>query len=161
MATRSVVHVYFDCSNWSRSALLNTVRERLQALYQETWSNELIHTSKLSTYKDIKHVFSPETYVTIPFLNRRQRRTIAMDFLCHPPLQCVDRVHCLWKLNVCRQCDSGEVEDVIHLFRCQKYEQIRHDMHINNNNSITELLCNNSILKNIANYVIQAMTERT
>ena len=72
--------VYFDWSNWSRSALLDTVRERLHALYQETWSNELIHTSKLSTYKDIKHVFSPETYmyVTIPFLNRRQRRTIVM-----------------------------------------------------------------------------------
>ena len=29
---------------------------------------------------------------------------------------------------LCRQCDSGEVEDVIHLFRCQKYEHIRHDM---------------------------------
>ena len=63
--------------------------------------------------------------------------------------------------RVCRQCDSGEVEDVIHLFRCQRYEHIRHDMNINNNNSITELLSNNSHLKTIANYVIQAMTERT
>ena len=59
---------------------------------------------------------------------------------------------------VCRQCDSGEVDDVIHLFRCQKYEHIRHAMHINNNNSI---LSNNSHLKTIENYVIQAMTERT
>ena len=38
---------------------------------------------------------------------------------------------------------------------------LRHDMNINNNNSITELLSNNSHLKTIANYVIQAMTERT
>ena len=52
--------------------------------------------------------------------------------------------------RVCRPCDYGEVEDVAHLFRCQKYQQIQHDMH-NNNNSIIEFLSSNTHLKSIAN----------
>ena len=162
---------YQNCSNWSSTALTTAVKTRLWENYHHLWANDITNTSKLNLYRDIKHDISTELYVSCNFLSKHQRRMLAMCRAGTLPLE-VEKGR--WRgiprhERICKQCDSGHVEDIQHIFVCPKYINLRnillHDIRrkIHEDSyelDIVEILTDNRILKLTANYIISVMNER-
>ena len=100
---------------------------RIKDIQFQKWCSAVNQYPKLECYKEFKTLLNPEKYLNLPRFC--DRRTITRFRISNHSLDVetrrfknrVDR-----PLRVCRNCNTGKVEDEIHfLLICPAYEEIR------------------------------------
>jgi hypothetical protein len=104
--------------------------KQLVAHYSNTWCLLVESKPKLHFYKEIKHQIATENYCSVN-LNRSQRSLVAKLRMGIFPINVeLGRYRRLAREDrTCPVCNSGDVEDELHvLFHCVKYQEARNKL---------------------------------
>ncbi len=116
-------HIFTSCPQ----CRVQFVKQKLFLDYKEKWAKDIWHNPKLRTYCQIKNVYSPEPYVTLPM--RRSRRSLCAQLRTGilPLAIEVGRFNSVAEEErLCTVCDLSVIEDELHfLFHCPMYDEPR------------------------------------
>ena len=146
--------------------------------YTRKWQHEMEMMSKLEMYKMLNPEILVKDYVKNSVLTRKQRSVISLALSGTLPIE-IEKGR--WRQiprenRICKQCDSNEVEDLIHfLVKCEKNERLRMEFYdyvtskdnvnmnmLSDHEKVTFMLTNNDshIMKKTANFIIMSMKDR-
>lgn len=106
---------------------VNFVKHRLFFKYKEEWANDIWCKPKLRTYCQLKNVYGPEPYMTLP-LDRSKRSLCAQLRAGILPLAIeVGRFNSVPEEGrLCTLCNLNVIEDELHfVFHCPLYDEAR------------------------------------
>ena len=152
----------------SAKNLVDMVKRRLMNIRERQWTESVLQSAKLRTYRIFKSSIGKEDYLD-RFLSIQQRSALAR-FRCGSFPLAVElgryrRPVIPLEQRTCRLCNSGHIENEEHfLIQCSEYNDIRSNLfgplNINDVTDEFKRIMKHSDPKIISNYIISAYERR-